>query len=143
MGVWAIVVSVIASLTVVAVLASWAVPDGVGGVKLLTESAVVWKGEGSSRTTGRHFFVVVLGHGEPAETVVAGIFYGCGYSYPSSAHFFWSVVVRDESAMIKVWMNAGDDPGFGEAASGFGVFNSLARSFISQLAFAPSEYLIF
>ena len=59
MGVRAIVVCVIASLAVVAVLASWAVPDGVGGVDLFTEAAAVWKGKGSSRTAGRHFFVTL------------------------------------------------------------------------------------
>ena len=131
MGVRAIVVCVIASLAVVAVLASWAVPDGVGGVDLFTEAAAVWKGKGSSRTAGRHFFVVVLGHGEPSETVVTGIFYRRSYSHPSSAHFFWSVVIGNEGAVIKVWMNARDNPGLGEAASSFGISNSPARPFIS------------
>ena len=63
----------IASLAVVAVLASWTVPDGVGGVELFTEAAAVWKGEGSSRTASRHFFVVVLWHGEPSETLMERI----------------------------------------------------------------------
>ena len=52
---------VIASLAVVAVLASWAVPDGVGRVDLFAEAAAVWKGKGSSRTASRQFVVVVLG----------------------------------------------------------------------------------
>ena len=135
MWVRAIVVFVVASLAVVAVLVSWAVPDGVGGVDLFTEAAAVWKGEGSSRATSRHFFIVVLWHGEPSETVVTGVFYRCGYSYPTSAHFFRSVIVRNEGAVIKVWVNARDDPSLGEAAPSFGISNPPARPFISQLAF--------
>ena len=77
-GVWTIVVFVIAPLAVVTVLASRAVPDGMGGVELFTEAAAVWKGKGSPRTTSRHFFVVILGHSEPPETVVTGVFYCCG-----------------------------------------------------------------
>ena len=61
----AILMLVIAPLAVVAVLASWAVPDGVGRVKLPAEAAAVWEGEGSSRTASWHFFVMVLGHGKP------------------------------------------------------------------------------
>ena len=124
-------VCVIASLTVVAVLASWAVPDGVGRVELFAEAAAVWERKRSPSSTGRHFFVVVLGHGEPSETVVAGIFYRRGYSHPSSTYFFWLVVVGNEGAVIKVRMNARDDPGLSEAASGFGVSNPPARPFIS------------
>ena len=130
-GIWTIVVCVIASLAVVAVLASWAVPDGVGGVKLFTEAAAVWKGEGSSRTASRHFFVVVLWHGEPSETVVMGVFYRRSYSYSPSAHFFWPIIVGNEGAMIKVWMDSRDNPGLGEAAPSFGISNHPACPFIS------------
>ena len=143
MGVRAIVVCVIASLAVVAVLASRTVPDGVGGVELFTEATAVWEGKGSSRAASRHFFIVVLRHGEPSETVVTGVFYRRSYSYPSSAHFFRSIVVRNEGAVIKVWMNARDNPGLGEAAPSFGISNPPSRPFISQLAFASSEYLAF
>ena len=74
-GVRAIGVFVITPLAVEAVCANWAFSDGVGRVELFTEAAAVWKWEGSSRAAGRHFFVVILGHGEPPETVVAGVFY--------------------------------------------------------------------
>ena len=74
-GVRAIGVCVIAPLAVVAVLSNWAVPDGVGRVELSTEAAAVWNWKGSSRAAGWHFFVVILGHGEPLEAVVAGVFY--------------------------------------------------------------------
>ena len=130
-GVRTLVVCVVASSAVVTVLANWAVPDGVGGVELFAETAAVWKRKGSSRMASWHFFVVVLGHGEPPETVVTGVFYRRGYSHPSSAYFFWSVVVGNEGAVIKVWMNARDNPGLGEAASGFGISNPPARPFIS------------
>ena len=133
----------IAPLTVVTVLASWAVPDGVGRVELFTEAAVVWKGKGSSRAASRQFFVVVLGHGEPSKTMVPSIFYCCSYSHPSGAHFFRSVVIGNEGAVIKVWMNARDHPGLGKAVSSFSVLNPPACPFISQLAFASGEYLIF
>ena len=82
----AILMLVIAPLAVVAVLASWAIPDGVGRVELLAEAASVWEGKGSSRTASRHFFVMVLGHGEPPKAVVAGVFYRRGYSHSSSAY---------------------------------------------------------
>ena len=134
---------VIPRLAVVTVLASRAVPDSVGGVELLTEAATVWEGKGSSRTTSRHFFVVVLRHGKPSETVVTGVFYRRGYSHPSSAYFFWSVIVGDEGAVIKVWVNARNDSGLGESAPGFGVSDPPACPFISQLAFASSEHYVF
>ena len=120
----------IAPLAVVAVLASWELPDGMVRVELFTEAATVWEWKGASRTAGRHFFVVVLGHGEPSETVVACVFYGRSYSYPSGAHFFGSVMIRDECTVIKVWVNARYDSGLGKAASGFGVPNPPTRSFL-------------
>ena len=96
----------ITPLAVVAVLTNRTVPDGVGRVELFTEAAAVWKWKGSSRAAGRHFFVVILGHGEPSEAVVAGVFYCRSYGYSPSAHFFWSVVIRNEGAVIKVRVNA-------------------------------------
>ena len=130
-GIRAVGVFVIAPLAVVAVLANWAFPDGVVRVELFTEAAAVWKGKGSSRTASRQFFVVILGHGKPPEAVVAGIFYCCSYSHPSGTHFFWSVVIRNEGVVIKVWVNARDNPGFGKTASSFSVPNPPARPFIS------------
>ena len=130
MGVGASVVFVVMSLAVVAVCAYWAFPDGVGGVELFAEAAAVWKWKRSSGTTGRHFFVVVLGHGEPSKTVVTGVFYCRGESHSSGTYGFWSVVIRDKSAVIEVGMDAGDDPGFGEAASGFSVPNPPARPLV-------------
>ena len=120
----------VASLAVVAVCTHWAFPDSVGGVKLFAETAAVWKGKGSSRTAGRHFFVVVLGHGEPPETVVTGVFYCRSKSHPPSTYGFWSVVVRDEGTVIEVWMNAGEDSSFDEAASSFSVPNPPARPLV-------------
>ena len=129
-GVRAVGVFVITSLAVEAVLANWALPDGVGRVKLFTEVAAVWEWKGSLGAAGQHFFVVILGHGKPLETVVAGIFYCGGYDYSSGAHFCWLIVVRDEGAVIKVWMNAGDNPGFGKAVSGLSIPNPPVRPFI-------------
>ena len=45
-----LVVSMVVSLAVVAVLACWAIPDGVSGADLLTEVAPVreWKGSGGA-----------------------------------------------------------------------------------------------
>ena len=130
-GVGAIVVFVVASFTVVAVLARRTVPNGMGRVNLFTEATAVWKGKGSSRTASRHFFVVVLWHGEPLETVVTGVFYRRGYSYPSSAHLFRSIIIRNECAVIKIWMDARDNSGLGEAAPSFSISNPPTRSFIS------------
>ena len=62
---------------------------------------------------------------------------------PPSAYGFWLVVVGDEGAVIEVWMDAGDDSGFDEAVSSFSVPNPPARPLVGQLAFAPSEYLVF
>ena len=117
------VVFVVASLAVVTVCAHWTFPDSVSGVKLFTEAAAVWEWKGLSRAAGRHFFVMILGHSEPPEAVVMGVFYCRSESHPSGVYGFWSVVVRDESTVIKVWMNAGDDSGFGETASSFSVPN--------------------
>ena len=77
-GIGTLVVFVVAPPAVVTVLAGRAVPNGMGGVELSAEAAAVWKGKGSSRTTSRHFFIVILGHGEPPEAVVTGVFYCCG-----------------------------------------------------------------
>ena len=66
-GIGAVVVFVITPLAVVAVPACWAVPDGVGGVELFTEATAVREWEGSLRTTGRYFFVVILRCSEPPE----------------------------------------------------------------------------
>ena len=129
-GFRAIGVCVITPLAVVAVLANWAVPDGVGRVELFTEAAAVWKWEGSSRAAGRHFFVMILGHSEPPEAVVAGVFYCRGYGYSPSAHFFGSVVVRNEGAVVKVRVNTRNNSGLDEAASGFGVPDPPACPFI-------------
>ena len=120
----------IAPLAVVAVLASWAFPDGVVRVELFTEAATVWERKGASRTAGQHFFVVVLGHGEPSETVVVGVFYGCSYSHPPGAHFFGSIMIRDECTVIKVWVNARYDSGLGKAVSGFSIPNPPTCSFV-------------
>ena len=103
-GVGAIVVGVVAPPAVVTVLANWAVPDGVGRMELSTEATAVWEGKGSSRSAGRHFLVMILWHSEPPETVVTGVFYRRSYSHSSRAHFFWSVVIRNEGAVIKVWV---------------------------------------
>ena len=122
---------VVTSLAVVAVCAYWAFPDGVGGVKLFAETAVVWEWKRSSGTTGRHLFVVVLGHGEPPKTVVTGVFYCRGESYPPSTYGFWLVVIRDKSAVVEVGMNAGDDSSLDEAASSFSISNPPVRPLVS------------
>ena len=88
-------------------------------------------GQERKNRNSRHFFVVIFGHGEPPETVVTSVFYCRSESYPPSAYGFWSVVVRDESAVIEIWMNAGDDSGFGESASSFSVPNPPACPLIS------------
>ena len=100
------IVFVVASLTVVAIGAGGTFPDGVGGMKLFAKTTVVREWEGSSGTTGRHLFIVVLGHGVPLKTVVASVFYGCSYSYSPSAHSFWPVMIRNKGAVVKIWMNA-------------------------------------
>ena len=121
---------VVASLAVVAVRAYWTLPDSVGRMELFTKAAAVGKWEGSSGTAGRHLFVMILGHGEPPETMVTGVFYCRSERHPPSMYGFWSVVVRDKGAVIEVGMDAGDDPGFGEAASGFSVPNPPARPLV-------------
>ena len=130
-GVGASVVGVVASLAVVTVLANRAVPDGVGRVELFTEATAVWEGKGSSRSASRHFLVMILWHGKPSETVVTGIVYCRSYSHSSSAHFFWSVVIGNEGAVIKVWVQTRNNPGLGEAASSFSISNPPACPFIS------------
>ena len=122
---------VVTSLAVVAVCAYWAFPDSVGRVKLFAEMAAVWEWEGSSGTTGRHLFVVILGHGEPSKAVVTGVFYCRSESHPPSTYGFWSVVIGDKRAVIEVGMNAGNNSGFGETASSFSIPNSPVRPFIS------------
>ena len=72
------VVFVVASLAVVTVSTSGAVPDCVGGVELFAKAATVGKWEGSSRTTSWHLFVVVLGHGVPPKAVIASVLNGRG-----------------------------------------------------------------
>ena len=121
---------VVTSLAVVAVRAHWAFPNSVGRVKLFTKAAAVGKWKGSSRTASWHFFVVILGHGEPPETVVMGVFYCRSERHSPGTYSFRSVVVRDESAVIKVWMNAGDDSGFSKTASSFSVPNPPARPLV-------------
>ena len=129
-GVQAVGVLVITPLAVEAVRTNRTLPDSVGGVELFTKAAPVWKWEGLSGAAGWHFFVVILGHGEPPETVVAGVFYGRSYGHSPSAYFFWSVVVRNEGTVIKVRVNVGHDPGFGEAVSGLSVLNPPGRPVI-------------
>ena len=48
----AIVMFVIASLAVVTVLASGALPDGMVRMKLFAKTATVWERKGASRTAG-------------------------------------------------------------------------------------------
>ena len=78
MRIGALVVFVVASLAIMAVCAYGAFPDSVSGVKLSAETTVVREWERAIGTAGRCFLVVILGHGVPLETVVAGIFFGCG-----------------------------------------------------------------
>ena len=78
MRIGTVVMSVVASLAIVAVLANRAIPDGVVGLELLTKVTAVREWEGTCGPAGGCFFVVILGHGEPAEAVVVGVFYGCG-----------------------------------------------------------------
>ena len=79
-GVWigAVLVSMVAPLTIVAVLASGAIPNSMFGLKLFTKTAAVREWKRASGTAGGCFLVVILGHGEPLEAVVAGVLYGCG-----------------------------------------------------------------
>ena len=72
------VMFVVVSLAVVTVVASWAVPDGVGGVELFAKTAAMREWEGPSGMAGWHFFVVVLRHGVPPEAVTTSVFYGRG-----------------------------------------------------------------
>ena len=99
-------VFVIAPLAVMAICAYGTFPYSVSRVKLFAKAATMWEWEGSSRTTGRHFLVVVLGCRKPSKTVVAGVFYRCGESYSPGAHDFWSVMVRNKGAMIEIWVEA-------------------------------------
>lgn len=74
----AVVVSVVAPLAVVTVLAYWTVPDSMGRLKLFAEAASVREWKGSGGTTGLRVVVVVLWHGIPPETVAMSVFYGGG-----------------------------------------------------------------
>ena len=79
-GMWVgtVVVSVIVSFTIKAVLACGTFPNGMFGLKLSTKTAAVGEWEGATGTAGRCFFVVILGHSVPPETMIAGVFYGRG-----------------------------------------------------------------
>ena len=107
-GMWigAVFVSVVLSPAVVAVSVCWAIPDGVSGVDLFAEATAMREWEGSLRATGRCVFIVILGHGEPPEVMLTSVFYGCGQSYAPSTHGFRPIMIQDESAVIKVRVNA-------------------------------------
>ena len=77
-GVWvgAVVVSMIVRFTIKTVLACRTFPNGMFGLKLSTETAAVGEWEGAAGATGRCFFVMVLGHSEPLEAMIASVFYG-------------------------------------------------------------------
>ena len=70
--------SVVAPLAIVAILACWAVPDSMGSMDLLAEATVVREGEGAFGTAGQCVVIMILGHGEPLEAVVASVFYSGG-----------------------------------------------------------------
>ena len=108
---------VIASLAIVAVCTYGTLPYSMSGVKLFAKAAAVWEWEGSSRVASRHFFIMILGRREPSKTVITGVFDCRGEGYSPGTHDFGSVVVRDEGAVIEVWMDAGDDSSVGETAS--------------------------
>ena len=78
MGVRAVIVSVIASFAIETVLACRAFPNGVFGLELSTETAAMGEWEGTTGTASRCFLVVILGHGMPPKTMIAGVFYGRG-----------------------------------------------------------------
>ena len=78
MGVGAVIVSMIASFTVVTVFSDGAVPDRVSGVELFTKTTLVREWERASGAAGSCFLVVVLGPGKPLEAMVAGVFFGRG-----------------------------------------------------------------
>ena len=77
-GVRAVFMSVVASLAVMAIPACWAVPNSVGGVELSAKATAVREWERASGTAGQCLVVVVLGHGEPLEAMIASVFYSCG-----------------------------------------------------------------
>ena len=64
-GIGAIVVGMVACFTVVAVLAHWAIPDGMSGVKLFAKVAPMQEWEGFSGTTGLPVIVMILWHSIP------------------------------------------------------------------------------
>ena len=107
-GVWigTILAGVVTSLTVVAVLACWAVPDGVSGVNLFTEATSVGEWDRSGGVTSQHIVVVVLQHGVPLQVPFVGVSNCGGQGDATNVHGFWSIVVRNEGGMIKIRMDA-------------------------------------
>ena len=105
-GVRAVIVSVVAPLAVVAVLACWAIPDSVSRVELFAEVAPVREGEGLSGVTSLHVVVMILWHGVPLEVMVVSVFYSCGQGYSTSTHGLRSVLVWNESAMVEIRMDS-------------------------------------
>ena len=65
MGVVAVLAEVVASPAIVAVLASWTIPDCVSGLQLFTESAAMREWCRFGGTTSLGVIVVVLWHGVP------------------------------------------------------------------------------
>ena len=78
MRVGTVVVSMIASLAIKTIFASWAFPNSVFGLKLSAKTAAVGEGEGTSGAASGCFFVVVLRHSVPPEAVITSVFYGRG-----------------------------------------------------------------
>ena len=105
MRVRTVVVSMFASLAIKTIFASGAFPNSVFGLKLSAKAAAVGKGEGAIGAASGCFFVVVLRHSVPPETVITSVFYGCGQGDSTSAYGFWTIVIRNEGIVIEVWVN--------------------------------------
>ena len=100
--VMAVVMCMVTSLAVMAILACWAIPDGVGRVELFAEVTAMGEGEGSLGATSLCVIIVVLWRCEPLEVVLASIFYSGGQGHTPSAHGFRLITIRDEGAMIEI-----------------------------------------
>ena len=129
-GIRAVIVSMVIPLAVVTIFTCRAIPDGVGRVELFAEMTSVWKREGFSRAAGLCIIIVVLWHGVPLEAMTVSIFYSCGQGHSTSAHGFRPIVIRNESAMVKVGKDTRNNPSFSESSPSFCVPDPPACSFI-------------
>ena len=73
---------------------------------------------------------MVLWHGIPLYVPVACVCYCGSQGYTTSVHSFGSIVIRNESSVVKVWMYTRVDPSLSELQPSFRIFDPSACPFI-------------